>query len=85
MPHQLMYFEGLNGVAQDRVCRGANIYDNKRCLESKSSEVRGGCRDVCVCVMNGALGMDMDAEEGGDCDVCEVSPAAEETQVAASV
>ena len=40
---------------------------------------------MCVCVMNGALGMDMDAEEGGDCDVCEVSPAAEETQVAASV
>lgn len=41
--------------------------------------------EMCVCVMNGALGMDMDAEEGGDCDVCEVSPAAEETQVAASV
>ncbi|CAK8998896.1 Uncharacterized protein SCF082_LOCUS5828 [Durusdinium trenchii] len=49
MPHQLMYFEGLNGVAQDRVCRGANIYDNKRSyFELYWTSTLEGCKSECV-------------------------------------
>ena len=48
-PHQLMYFEGLEGVTQDRVCRGANQNDNQASYFTVYwTSTLEGCKSQCV-------------------------------------
>ncbi|CAJ1383877.1 unnamed protein product [Effrenium voratum] len=67
-PNELMYFEGFDGVTQDRVCRGANSNDNSASYYSLYwASTLEGCKSLCVDV-TGCKGVEY-AASIGRCEV----------------
>jgi len=68
LPHQLMYFQGFDGVATDRVCRGANPNDNSWLYyELYWTSTLEGCKSQCIEVA-GCKGVEY-AASIGRCEV----------------
>ncbi|CAE7746029.1 unnamed protein product [Symbiodinium sp. CCMP2456] len=68
LPHQLMYFQGFDGVAKDRVCRGANPNDNSWLYyDLYWTSTLQGCQSQCIEVA-GCKGVEY-AASIGRCEV----------------